>query len=144
MAGTYTQAATIQREPRQQVRGVVTGRKGKAVEVEKGAGTLIAWGLVASVLGGAVAFWGLIQNEGLPSQGSDGGPLILGGLIGLLGLGLLATGIAKVVRNIEINTIANASAEDHLRRTEEHVRSIRWVVATQYNEERGLTHQPRQ
>lgn len=109
------------------------------MEVEKEAGSYIGGGIALTVLGGAIVFGSWLSELSQSSYRSGEGPLVLGGILALIGLGLLITGIAKVARNIEIAAIANVSAEDHLRKTEEHLRSIRWVVATQYNEERGLT-----
>lgn len=109
------------------------------MEVEKEAGSFIGGGIALSVVGGAIILGSWLSNLSAPSYRSEQFPLLFGGILALIGLGLLITGIAKVARNIEVAAIANISAEDHLRKTEEHLRSIRWVVATQYNEERGLT-----
>lgn len=86
------------------------------MQVGKNAGAFLGWGIVAYLIGGGIFFSGWINNltASRYSQQSDG-PVIVGAILLLVGTGLVISGIYKVARNIEISTVANVSAEDHLR-----------------------------
>ncbi|WP_454084708.1 hypothetical protein [Georgenia sp. Marseille-Q6866] len=78
------------------------------MDVESNTGTYLGAGIVAEVVGGAI--W----LSSIGSYDSDGATLI-GGILTLVGLGLIVTGITKIAKNFEVNAIAAVSTEDHLR-----------------------------
>lgn len=114
--------------------GVAAQGRVVGMQVEKNAGDLIGWGIATLALGGVIS---VLSVLGVWEDGN--GPLVLGAMISLVGLGLLITGISKVVRNVEVATEAQLAAVEQQAKAEEHLRHIRWVTATQYNEERGLS-----
>src|SRR5690606_2254807 len=92
--------------------------------VERNAGVFLGSGIVAQVLGLG------IQLNNLGSLRPSSGAVAIGGLLVLVGLALLVTGIAKVVKNVEATATATVTAENLLR-------DIRNVTLAQYHENRN-------
>lgn len=108
------------------------------VFVEENAGDFIGWGIAAMTVGGAI-----MVATAMEALGTDEGPIFLGGLIVLVGLGLLLVGISKFARNVEVAAKAQVAAEKHqakaveeLAKSEEHLRHLRAAVVTQFKESR--------
>lgn len=91
---------------------------------ERNAGVFLGSGIVAQVLGLG------IQLNNLGSLRPSSGAVAIGGLLVLVGLALLVTGIAKVVKNVEATATATVTAENLLR-------DIRNVTLAQYHENRN-------